>query len=156
VSPRLLRCSILSSLLWATGSLSGLAHANAADAGFNPSELIVGSKRGLEAWARDGRSKRLVSPGPALLPRWLDDSAVLVINAKDENDLGQGARLERVSLADGKRKLLATLPPYQCQPRTESPLTLRIHEQSDFVVDVADLLRRASATSKRLRGPRHD
>src|SRR5262245_1708206 len=46
-------------------------------------ELIVGSERGLEAWKRDGSGKRVISPGVALHPRWLDKTTVLVVKADD-------------------------------------------------------------------------
>jgi hypothetical protein len=56
----------------------------------------------------------LVSQGPALYPRYLDNESVLVVHPVDRNGLGRGARLERVSLADGTRTRLAKLPPFRC------------------------------------------
>ena len=105
-------------------------------------ELIVGSKRGLEAWQPDGSGKRMISRGVALRPRWIDATRVLVIVSRD-SDLAKGARLERISLSDGKRSKVAKLPPFACkQPADakpdstqESQLDLAIQDPSDFVVD---------------------
>lgn len=84
------------------------------DAGANnQAELIVGSKRGLEAWQRDGSSKRLISRGTALHPRWIDDSNILVVASRKPN-LAKGVRLERISLSDGKRSAVAKIPPFVC------------------------------------------
>jgi len=97
-------------------------------------ELIVGSRRGLEAWGRDGRRKRLISAGAALRPRWLDDGTVLVINPDRSDDLLAGGRLDRVTLADGKRSLVARLPPFACAG-SQQPRALKIQDGADFVVD---------------------
>jgi hypothetical protein len=105
-------------------------------------ELIVGSKRGLEAWRADGSSRRLISGGAALYPRWLDDKTILVIVARAPEDLAKGARLERISLANGKRSRVARVPPFACQrsrdagtEEREPELGLHLEDPGDFEVD---------------------
>jgi hypothetical protein len=114
-------------------------------------ELIVGSERGLEAWRRDGSGKRLISKGPALHPRWLDPSTVVVVRADDRN-LAKGGRLEKISLADGKRTKVALLPPFKCaappdadpDAGAEPDDSLGLEDESDFEIDRA--AQRASLT----------
>jgi hypothetical protein len=114
-------------------------------------ELIVGSERGLEAWRRDGSGKRLISKGPALHPRWLDPSTVVVVRADDSN-LAKGGRLEKISLGDGKRTKVALLPPFKCatppdanpDAAVEPDDSLGLEDESDFEIDRA--AQRASLT----------
>jgi hypothetical protein len=42
-------------------------------------ELVVGSMCGLEAWRRNGHGKRMLSKGPALSPRRLDETSVSAV-----------------------------------------------------------------------------
>jgi hypothetical protein len=112
-------------------------------------EIIVGSKRGLEAWRRDGSGKRMISKGAARYPRWLDQQSVVVLRPASENDLAQGGRLERIALADGKRSRLAKLAPFACLADPDGgdtpdasdpfsiPMTLDLQEQTDFVIDAS-------------------
>jgi hypothetical protein len=97
-------------------------------------ELVVGTDWGLEAWRRDGSSKRLISKGPARYPRWLDKTTVLVVQPSAGDDLGRGGAIESISLVDGQRRLVAELPPFACAGEPESP-GLVIHDPGDFVVD---------------------
>jgi hypothetical protein len=110
-------------------------------------EIIVGSQRGLEAWRRDGSGHRLVSKGSARHPRWLDDGAVLVLRPVNEDDLAKGARLEKITLADGKRARVAKVPPFaygapdagaaapDADVIPEIPFGLALQDPSDFTVD---------------------
>jgi hypothetical protein len=84
-------------------------------------ELIVGSERGLDAYGLDGVHRRTISPGAALHPRWFDADSVIVLAPRDPQTLGAGARLQRISLADGRRRELAVLPPFACEPRSSEP-----------------------------------
>jgi hypothetical protein len=93
-------------------------------------ELIVGSKRGLEAWSTDGKRKRLISAGAAFHPRFLDESSVLVISNK-HSDLSRGATLQRVSLTDGKRETVARLPKFDCGPAPEAETLNSVDVQSE-------------------------
>lgn len=107
-------------------------------------DLIVGSERGLEAWKPDGSGSRLISAGQAQSPRWADESSVIVIVSRDSGysrNLARGATLERVSLLDGKRTHVATLPPFACKhsaspnPDEEPPkVDLAIQDPNDFIV----------------------
>lgn len=99
--------------------------------------LIVGSERGIEAWRADGSNRRLISPGPALQPRWLDRDTLLVLHPSP--DSGELA-LERVSLRDGARKTIAKLPAFSCvEPGQKSgeDLALAVQSSFDFRVDLA-------------------
>ena len=100
-------------------------------------ELIVGSKRGLEAWSPDGKRKRLISAGPAFHPRFLDEGTVLVINKKHEA-LSEGATFQRVSLADGKRETIAKLPKFDCGSGPDADMLSNVNAQSedDVTVDI--------------------
>jgi hypothetical protein len=106
-------------------------------------ELIVGSMRGLEAWRRDGRGKRMISKSPALYPRWLDKTNVLVFRAKDETNWGAGGVFERISLVDGKRTRVAKFPEFSCELPAEvkedtNPLPkglLDLEDPEKFVID---------------------
>jgi hypothetical protein len=84
-------------------------------------ELIVGSARGLDAYGPDGVHRRTISPGAALHPRWFDADSVIVLAPRDPQTLGAGARLQRISLVDGRRRELAVLPPFACAPRSSEP-----------------------------------
>jgi hypothetical protein len=105
-------------------------------------ELIVGSTRGLEAWRRDGKSKRLIAPGVALSPRFLQKTSVLVI-ASQETNIAKGALLERIDLGTGKRSKVAKLPLFICKQRPKgrrkhklpSELVLALQEPGDFAID---------------------
>jgi hypothetical protein len=101
------------------------------DAAVGP-EIIVGSERGLEAWRRDGGAKRLVSQGPARAPRWLDAQTLLVLSALDTQN---AIRIERISLVDGGRALVATIPSFSCKDRGPSLATVALQTELDFVVD---------------------
>jgi hypothetical protein len=109
-----------------------------------PDELVVGSERGLEIFAADGSLKRTVSAGPALHPRWLDANSVLVIVPKDDHTLSAGARIERIAIADGRRSLLAVLPPFSCRAKASAPAaetdpdmlsSVNLQDPSDFSLD---------------------
>jgi hypothetical protein len=103
-------------------------------------ELIVGSERGVEAWQSDGAGKRMISPGPALQPRWLDRDTLLVLHPSAEPG---DAALERVSLHDGARQTIARLPAFSCvEPGATQgePIALRVHSFTDFTVDSAKQL----------------
>jgi hypothetical protein len=113
------------------------------DAGVAAQEdLIVGSNRGLEAWRPDGIGKRIISRGTALHPRWLDSTSVVVVASRELN-WAQGARLERISISDGKRSKVAKIPPFSCRhtgradTEANAPLdlVLALQDPSDFVVD---------------------
>ncbi|MET0389379.1 MAG: hypothetical protein ABW321_25620 [Polyangiales bacterium] len=105
-------------------------------------ELIVGSMRGLEAWQRDGSSKRVISADPALHPRWLDKHTLLVLRPEeDAYDLRRGF-VERVSL-DGRRERGAQLPDVDCNlseeeddvENHEGALPLDVEGPDAFLVD---------------------
>jgi hypothetical protein len=104
-------------------------------------DLIVGSKRGLEAWSRDGKRKKVVSRSPALNPRWLGRDTVLVARPTHADDFAKGGRLERIALTDGERVLAAKLPAFACgapgasEAERLEPGSLAIQAASDFVVD---------------------
>jgi hypothetical protein len=106
-------------------------------------DLVVGSERGLEIWSTDGKLKRLVSAGPALHPRWLDSGAVVVLVPVSSDGLYQGAELQRITLADGKRTPLARLPGFSCAKAGEAPeayaglQTVELQDETDFELDLA-------------------
>jgi len=106
-------------------------------------ELIVGSSRGLEAWRWDGSGKRLISRGPALHPRWLDEHNVLVVRANVNEDLARGGRLERIALDGGKRTRVAKLPPFGSAGAADAGASaaiqwsLDIQSPDNFVVDAS-------------------
>jgi hypothetical protein len=108
-----------------------------------PPELIVGSARGLEAWSTSGKLERLISPGPALHPRWLDGDSIVVIAPRGERDLVDGAEIQRVVVRTGERETVAVLPPFACAPPAEPlvtgefPLQLDIQDESDVDLDPA-------------------
>lgn len=104
-------------------------------------ELVVGSERGLDAYGLDGVHRRTISPGAALHPRWLDADSVIVLAPRDPQTLGAGASLQRISLADGRRRELAVLPPFTCEPRASEandspfasfPYALDLQDGNDF------------------------
>jgi hypothetical protein len=105
-------------------------------------DIIVGNMGGITAWPRDGGNKRVVSKGPAMYPRWLDDANILVVRPQDEDNLAKGGWIEKISIMDGKRVRLAKLPPFACvsptardgDPKAEST-RLTIQDPTDFVVD---------------------
>jgi hypothetical protein len=97
-------------------------------------ELIVGSSRGLEAWRRDGKGRRLVSAGAALHPRWLDAGTVLVLRPERGEDLAGGARLERISLPGGARTEVAALPPLTCAGEAR-PRALVLDDWTGFALN---------------------
>jgi len=109
-----------------------------------PSELIVGSRRGLEAWSLDGTRHRSISAAPARHPRWLDAQTLLVIAPRDdERGLAKGGKLQRIALGDGRREDVATLPPFACKRGTpppedssfaEYPYEVDLQDDSDFDV----------------------
>lgn len=106
------------------------------------SELIVGSARGLEVWSAEGKLQRLISQGPALRPRWLDSSSVLVVSPAEGDNLAAGGELQRIALTDGQRTPWATLPPFHCAPRPSmdewlSNLALYLQDDGDFAIDAA-------------------
>lgn len=106
------------------------------------SELVVGSARGLEVWSADGKRRRLISQGPALRPRWLDSSSVLVVSPAEGDHLAAGGELQRIALTDGQRTPSATLPPFRCAPRPNldewlSHLALDLQDDGDFAIDAA-------------------
>jgi hypothetical protein len=108
-------------------------------------ELIVGSERGLDAYGLDGVHRRTISPGAALHPRWFDADSVIVLAPRDPQTLGAGARLQRISLADGRRRELAMLPPFACEPRSEPsdspfasfPYPLDLQDGNDFELSLS-------------------
>lgn len=103
-------------------------------------QLIVGSRRGLEAWRRDGTGKRTISKIAALTPRWLDTEVILVVQPKDSDDLGKGASIDRIVLATGDRAPIATLPPFVCAeapPQVNQSVALSIQDPGDFRIDRA-------------------
>ena len=130
-----LGCAALA--LAAGGSVLGAPPA-AAGAKAGP-ELIVGSRRGLEAWHWDGSGKRVISRGPALHPRWLDEQSVLVVRPEVDGNLARGAWLERIALDSGERTKVAALPPFaladQIDSGADQQWSLDIQSANDFVVD---------------------
>jgi hypothetical protein len=78
----------------------------------------------------------------AKFPRWLGPDTVLVARAVRDDDFSQGGRLDRISLADGKRTRVAKLPPFSCAGTTggdasvdRESTALSIQDGTDFVVD---------------------
>ncbi|MEY4509306.1 MAG: hypothetical protein RLZZ450_1428 [Pseudomonadota bacterium] len=123
-----------------------------------PKELIVADEAGLSAYLWDGSAKRTLSAGSTLHPRWFDTNGVVALAvdapaapgatatpARSSRDLARGARLERISLVDGTRRVLAQLPPFTCvgpaQPTGEArpgagePVSLGVQTTSEFKVD---------------------
>jgi hypothetical protein len=102
-------------------------------------ELIVGHHAGLEAWLADGTSHRTISPGPALHPRRFGHDHVLALRAAAGSDLRDGAVLELIALADGKRRELAHMPGFRCAGQPDmaqaKPQRLDIRDPWDFEVD---------------------
>ena len=96
-------------------------------------ELLVGDDDGLWAFRNDGSGKRLISAGTARAPRMLDATSVLVVRPVAGTGLERGAKLEKVSLRDGTRKLLATVPPLRCKG-SKHPVALEIQSADDFQV----------------------
>jgi hypothetical protein len=68
---------------------------------------------------------------------------VLALAPKRGSELSGGARLEQISLVDGKRSTLAELPPFSCVPTQKpandaaapEPVRLDVQTTSDFQVD---------------------
>jgi hypothetical protein len=85
-------------------------------------ELIVADAAGLSAHLWDGSSKRMISPGSTLHPRWYDAESVVALAVDSGHDLSAGARLERISLRDGTRRVLAKLPPFACAAAVRLPV----------------------------------
>jgi hypothetical protein len=77
-------------------------------------DLVVGSKRGLEAWDRDGNMVRVISAIPARFPRFVDDARVLVIVPLGNEPLSRGFRVEFVELQSGKRTVVSEVPEFTC------------------------------------------
>lgn len=122
-----------------------------------PRELIVADQAGLSAYQWDGSGKRTVSAGSTLHPRRFDASSVLALAVDSGRDLAGGARLERISLLDGTRRVLAQLPPFACGTPPVAPTpegvpppaaaqpgpggvevaTLDVQTTSEFKVDAA-------------------
>lgn len=97
--------------------------------------LVVGNEQALLLWSIDGSSHYTLSEGAALHPRRVAEDAVLVVRAESAN-LQRGALLERISLIDGSRVAVATLPAFACANGTEEELLgLDVQEPYDFVVD---------------------
>jgi hypothetical protein len=106
------------------------------------SELLIGSRRGLEIRSVEGQLKRLVSAGPALYPRWVDAGSVLVLVPAEGDDLRAGGELQQIQVDNGARTHVATLPPFQCAPRPNmdewvSALSVTLQDDDDFEVDSA-------------------
>lgn len=104
-------------------------------------ELIVGSRHGLFAYGISGMSRRLLSQGPALHPRWYDAHSVLVLHPVDGSEAGKlqlGVQVEQVSLLDGTRRVRVEVPPLQCDgsPDQAQP-RLSLADPNDFSVDGA-------------------
>ena len=101
-------------------------------------ELIVGNRVALEAWRPDGSSHRTISPGAALHPRRFGRDHVLALRNSAGGDLRDGAVLELIALADGKRRELAQLPSFRCAGSADvKPQRLDIEDPSDFEVNSA-------------------
>jgi hypothetical protein len=108
-------------------------------------DIIVGSERGLEAWRADGNGKRVISAVAARSPRRLDEESVVVVVSRDPSyppNLANGATLERISLANGERRRLASLPRFSCKRSSDArpdeqpdALGLSIQEPIDFIID---------------------
>ncbi|MEY4576564.1 MAG: hypothetical protein RL701_1267 [Pseudomonadota bacterium] len=102
------------------------------------SQLIVGNETGLELWAPDGRSHRVLSVGAAMHPHRIDDHTVLAVRPKHDRYLLQGASIEKISLRDGSRSQVAELPEFSCSNSTEDdPVMfggLDIQDPSDFAL----------------------
>jgi hypothetical protein len=96
--------------------------------------LVVGGPEGLYRVEADGRDARLLSPGPALAPRWLSLGSVLVLRPREQRSLAKGAALERISLRDGQRTQLAELPPFACANASAQPAGLQLGDPNDFRV----------------------
>jgi hypothetical protein len=96
--------------------------------------ILVGSTRGLEAWDLNG-TRTVMSAGFARHPRWIPDrSAVLAITGRSLVD-GK-AKVERIQLATGKRRRVATLPSFSCgEAAGEEILKPSLQSASDFRVD---------------------
>lgn len=107
----------------------------------SPNEIIVGSDRGLETWLLDGSGMRTVSFGIAYHPRFLDDRSVVALVYHDD-DLAKGGWLDCISLIDGKRSKLATLPPFAYKPPSDGTSTfnpeyfrLNLQDSRDFRIN---------------------
>jgi hypothetical protein len=102
-------------------------------------ELIVGNRVALEAWRPDGTGQRTISAGSALHPRRFGHDHVVALRSASGSDLRDGAVVELITLADGKRRELAQLPAFRCAEQADStlpkPERLSVWEASDFVVD---------------------
>ena len=99
--------------------------------------LIVGDDDGLVLWTVDGSAQYMLSEGAAFYPRRVGADAALVLSG-ELFSLHGGAQLVRISLLDGARAVLATLPPYTCANATDDDqklLGLDIQDPNDFVVD---------------------
>jgi hypothetical protein len=99
--------------------------------------LIVGNAEHLELWSLDGTSHRTLSVGPALHPRRLDADTVVALSDASQ-DLQRGTELVRISLHDGSRTLIATLPAFRCS--NDAPDTwqdLDVQDALDFRFDAS-------------------
>ncbi len=105
-----------------------------------PAWLVAGSQRGLERWSLDGRAT-MISRGTARFPRWRSADKVVVLTG---DELASGKiLLQQVSLSSGKRRTLATLPPFSCKNKEERQdkeellpaLPLLLQTQDDFRLD---------------------
>jgi hypothetical protein len=74
----------------------------------------VGSERGLYAVSAHDFTRRRISAGAALHPRWLDEVHVVVLHPRAPQGFFGGATVERVSVCDGARERLAELPRFRC------------------------------------------
>jgi hypothetical protein len=104
---------------------------------FDPLDLLVGKKTGLEIWGRDGKRKRIVSKGEARYPRWLNPETVVVLRTGGR-PIGEGtAVVETVSLNDGSRHRVARIPKFKCAgaAANDTVLELDLQDESDFSVD---------------------
>ncbi len=102
-------------------------------------ELIVGGRRGLEAWRADGTTHRLISSGAALHPRRFGRDYVLALRPLGGyDDVRDGALLELIALANGARRELAQLPAFHCVSERASaevqPYRLDVEDEADFAV----------------------
>jgi|GEM_PF-2346095 len=99
--------------------------------------LIVGDEDGLVLWTVDGSAHHMLSEGAAFYPRRIGADAALVLSGQRSN-FHFGAQLVRISLIDGSRAVLATVPPYACANATADDsqmLGLDVQDPQDFVVD---------------------
>jgi len=106
-------------------------------------ELVVADAQGLSGHSWDGSSTRVISTGPTLHPRWFGADHVLALAPKRGSELSGGARLEQISLVDGKRSTLAELPSFSCVPAKKpegnapapDPVRLDVQTTADFQID---------------------